>query len=301
MQSRNAYILGSFVIPEGATSGIRIVFDAENGVILVYDEFDSLIGWIAPNDGTDAAGTEYYAGVGMHPQESTLMGASRTSITMEAHQGRLRFTRNPNHPGPPAEFVWDGEIRATNPNNLAAGSARLYLTAPSSFPNGNFMQVELRSVSTDGTSQTHMLDIGPEDFSSTAARANATQILSAGFHWRKTYDDGTDEYFREDWTALGFAAGWGNTGAPYNDAEYKLCPDGTVHLRGMIDGPAVADGTLICGLPAAYSSPAVAVFPVATAAPAVHGGITIDSTGSVNVYGGITSVSLEGISYSISA
>lgn len=103
----------------------------------------------------------------------------------------------------------------------------------------------------------------------------------------------------EDWTALGIIPGWGNSGAPYTDAEYKLGSDGRVYLRGMINGGALADGTLVAGMPAAYAPPDVSVFPVTTQAPAVHGGVTIDSTGSINIYGGITSISFEGISYSI--
>lgn len=108
-----------------------------------------------------------------------------------------------------------------------------------------------------------------------------------------------DSYEKEEWEALGIIPGWGNTGAPYSNAEYKLGPDGRVNLRGMIDGGALADGTLVAGMPAAYAPPAVSIFPVATAAPAVHGGVAIDSTGSINIYGGITSISFEGLSYSI--
>jgi len=56
MQSRNAYILGSFVIPEGATTGARIEFDAENGRILIYNSANELVLSVSPLDGTDGAG-----------------------------------------------------------------------------------------------------------------------------------------------------------------------------------------------------------------------------------------------------
>lgn len=249
MQSRNAYILGSFVIPEGATSGARIEFDAENGIILVYDSNSDLIGWIAPQDGTDANGKEYFAGVGMHPYSNTLQGGSRTSVTLEANNGRLLFTRNPNHPGPPADFVWDGEIRGYNPDNLATGSGRLYISCPSSFPNGDHMEIVLRSVSTDGTTLVHRVDICPEDFDTNAARANATQVVIAGFLFRQTYDDVSDSYTDEVWQNLPLAGAWV---ADVETPQYKLMADGTVLLRGNMKDGATANGTTIANLPAGY-------------------------------------------------
>lgn len=248
MQSRNAYILGSFVIPEGATSGARIEFDAEIGLIFVYNEDDDLIFWVAPEDGVDAGGTEYFAGAGMHPYSNTLQGGTRTSVTLEANNGRIRFTRNPNHPGPPAQFVWDGEIRGYNPNGDATEGAYLSLTAPSSFPNGNFMAMDLRSVSADGVTETHLLDIGPEEFSSNAARANATQVVMAGFLYRKTYVAGPG-YVQEGWNNLTLNNGWV---ADVETPQYKLMADGTVLLRGNMMNGVTANGTQIATLPAGY-------------------------------------------------
>lgn len=54
MQSRNAYILSSFVIPEGATTGARIEFDAENGEIRIYNAANQLVADITPTTGFTA-------------------------------------------------------------------------------------------------------------------------------------------------------------------------------------------------------------------------------------------------------
>lgn len=62
MQSRNAYILGSFVIPEGAATGARIEFDAENGRILIYNAANELVLSVSPLDGTDGSGNAVESG-----------------------------------------------------------------------------------------------------------------------------------------------------------------------------------------------------------------------------------------------
>jgi hypothetical protein len=51
--------LRNLVLPNGATSGLRIVLDADQGVILVYNASDQLIASIAPSDN----GNQWLAGV----------------------------------------------------------------------------------------------------------------------------------------------------------------------------------------------------------------------------------------------
>lgn len=103
----------------------------------------------------------------------------------------------------------------------------------------------------------------------------------------------------ETWNNLGFANGWGNSGGAYSNGQYKLMPDGTVHFRGMIGGPVVADATLVAGVAAGYFPPGLCIFTVPTIAPAAQGGIAVTNNGSVLIYGGVASASLEGITFSI--
>lgn len=294
MQSRNAYILGSFVIPEGATSGIRIEFDAENGVILVYDENDDLIGWISPDDGTDASGTEYFAGVGMHPQENTLSGGSRTSVTLEAHNGRVRFTRNPNHPGPPAEFVTDGEIRGYNPNGSTTVGAMLHVAAPGTVGTG-YMQMTVRSQSADTTTEPYQCDISPES-TSNAAQVNATEILTAGFHFRKTMSGGS--YITEVWNDLTMQNGWVADG---ETPQYKMMADGTVVLRGNMKDGTTANGTIIANVPANYRPFAANRFITAEKQTGLaYRHIRVNTNGDIDVWNCTTAhICLDGVRFPI--
>lgn len=281
MQSRNAYILGSFVIPEGATTGARIEFDAENGFIRVY------------GTGGDLTNT-----IGFDPS-STLYGfvAYGIGTRLRAQYQSDGVWLLPDPAYPISENVFNaGHIRWKNPGINDALPGYTEWTAPQVEAADNSVGIQILNRSRDETTLPQLRFGSSED-------TDPATFQFAGYVYAAKGELGAPDvvsWVREDWSNLGFAAGWGNSGAPYANAQYKLTADGVVHLRGMIAGPAVAGGTLICGFPnAAYSAPTRMVFPVATLVPAVHGGISIDASGSILVYGGVTSVSLDGISYSI--
>lgn len=60
--------------------------------------------------------------------------------------------------------------------------------------------------------------------------------------------------FNEGWNNVSaFSNGFGNIGAPYEVAGYRLDPQGRVNFRGSVSrGGALADGSLVFTLPAAY-------------------------------------------------
>src|SRR5256885_3197274 len=51
------------------------------------------------------------------------------------------------------------------------------------------------------------------------------------------------------WTAMTLLNSWANLGAPYSAAAFRLMPDGTVALRGVIINGTKTDGTVVATLP----------------------------------------------------
>lgn len=251
--------LVNLVLPWDATAGMRIVLDGINGRILFYNAADELVLSAAPGNGTDPSGNTVKRG----------------------------FTSYESGGGDSYATLDSGTVSINSYNDLIHTILQQGLI---SFTENDYVG-SLFEMNMDG-------ELGVNFRSVSVLRRGIWNGLN-GFFYAGQLGAGLT-FEKEDWNALGFAAGWANTGGVYNTCQYKLGPDGIVHLRGMMQGPAVPNGTLIAGFPvASYASPKVASFPVATLAPATHGGITIDSSGSINVYGGVTSVSLEGISYSI--
>lgn len=283
--------LRNLVLPAGATSGQRIILDGVNGRIFVYNPDGDLIGWLAPSDGVDPAGIPYFAGVGMNPYESSFpTSATRTSITLEANNGRVLFTRNPNGPGATTPFVWDGEIRGYNPNGTVTRGASLYLTAPGTHASDDHMTLIVRSVSSDGATESHRLDVGPEEFYTNVARSEATRTAFAGFLVRKTYSGGA--YTDEGWKNLPLQNGW--TAVVGNAPQYRLDADGSVYLRGWINNGVTADNTVFAALPAGYRPAYNHTTPSANPFVTSFQKIDVEAGGNMKIFGlgGVAWISL---------
>lgn len=97
----------------------------------------------------------------------------------------------------------------------------------------------------------------------------------------------------ETWHNVALLNGWANRGATFDPLQYRLLPDGTVHLRGTIAGGTSASGTQIGTVPAGYRPPTHdTVVPIASdtlpAAYAAANGpprLQVQSGGAMFIYG----------------
>lgn len=266
MQSRNAYILGSFTIPEGATSGTRIEFDAENGLILVYDSGDNLIASIAPDQGTTPGGTYYARGV------SSYGGISGT-IAILSNSGTVRFEALPgNDP-----YIWDAEIVPGNPGVAnPQTSAALSLYAPETkIASGGGAYIRMKSASKDNTKK------GMIHYGFTDPDTEGTHGFQ-GYVYAEKWSANTQ--VRENWKTLSYAANWADS---VPAAGYRLFPDGTVRFRGVVQKTTAGvpvDGTVFATLPVGYRPAQVTLVPIACDASATKARLEIATTGAMAVF-----------------
>jgi len=81
------------------------------------------------------------------------------------------------------------------------------------------------------------------------------------------------------WVTLSLASPWASYGSPWGPGAYRKFPDGTVRLRGLVQGGAI--GTNISTLPAGYRPGQYYLFVVANATGAVR--IDVYTDGSVTL------------------
>lgn len=278
MQSRNAYILGSFVIPEGGGPD-RIEFDAENGLILVYqgDVLANSIG-AAPGDhnGFTSYNTSVFADQAAGYQYDGVWIDDNGAVGNGA--------------------MWSGgHIMWKNPRNLTNYGGYFEITAPRIEQLDPETGIQVYGRSRDNTFSPQGRFATSDDTDRATWEFCGTVYAAVG----EIGASGVVPWTREVFKALGFAAGWGNFGAPYASGQYKMMADGTVRLRGLISGPVVANGTTIATIPAGYRPAAQCIFPVASGTPTTHGGIVITTAGNIQIWGGLPECSLEGITYSV--
>jgi hypothetical protein len=101
-----------------------------------------------------------------------------------------------------------------------------------------------------------------------------------------------------DWSNLTPGSGWVNTGGAYAPAGYRLYPDGTVKMRGAINGG--PNGALALILPVGRRPATEVVLPIATGAATAGARIQIQTNGNIYIYSaGAGPVYLEAVSFSL--
>lgn len=231
MQSRNAYILGSFVIPEGATTGARIEFDAENGVILIYNTSDELVATLGTYTDPDS-------------DVHTVITAYSINSSLEVQHsgfGLQAFSHGTTHP-----MEYGGLVIFSNPEGSTAQPPSLELAAPGIDNGDQQTNILLLGQSEDGTF-TNRIRYGTKN-SASGSMAHEFRGYCYAATGRNESPDVAD-WAREDWNNLTMNNSW------VTDVEtpgYKMMADGTILLRGNMKDGTTVNGTTVATLPAGY-------------------------------------------------
>ena len=105
------------------------------------------------------------------------------------------------------------------------------------------------------------------------------------------------------WTAIPYASGWGDDGAPFQTGQYRIDALGYVHLRGMVKATAnQSAGTYMTTLPTGFRPAATEVFVISAANATTTVQVQIEAAGGLKVNNAFTSgqyLSLSGITFQI--
>lgn len=268
MQSQRAYILDSFVLPEGATEGTRIAFDADNGVILIYNESDQLVASIAAASGTDDDGNRYTDGFVSYGTELTKIRGAL------ANNGRVYWTaRSPAEPFDIAGYVW-----VTNPDTDVTDGPLMELSPPSHRPGGGIPMLRMRSESADGTTEKMRITLGARLGDSTSCT-----IALRGTVYGERFIGGV--LVTEQWRGLPLSNGWVTDPFTGIAPRYRRAPDGRIILKGWATGGTIANGTIVATLPAGYRPDSPVMLGAACPQDSTrHISLVIRPTGAIEVY-----------------
>lgn len=87
------------------------------------------------------------------------------------------------------------------------------------------------------------------------------------------------------WQNLTLANGWTVFGAPYSAAQWRLCSDGFIHLRGLIVPGTIADGTIIASVPAAAVPGQQKFLPIANDGGVPDTRVVVTTGGNIQIFG----------------
>jgi hypothetical protein len=272
MLSRNAYVFGSFVIPEGAGPGDpRIEFDVENGAIRMYDNTGMLIASMAADFGSDGT-YDWIPGLAAYSSDFI-------SVITSISGGALRFTGTPTNP-----FVLDGGVDCDNPKvAFPQYSASVTLKAPSTNTGSNDgrARITLKSTSKDGSA----LGVIQMHFRTDVPNTCRTEIQ--GFVYASRWDAGGVNNNPEFWKPLTLPLGW----TQFQPCSYRLGPDGFVSLRGLGVAPgAIGFGAVVATLPVGYRPAQLAYYPVPYDGAAGIGRAIVRTNGNIELYDAASSV-----------
>ncbi len=268
----------TLVLPYGATHGPYIILDGVNGVVLVYDENDDLIGALSGTTGADPDGNGYSPGLIVNPQGPTDPDSyTDTQIHLDPTVGAIAFWPNPNNPAS-GMFDTAGAVQVINNTHLTGSGPEFQLRTPTVFNNVG-MVFTMRGVSRDGV-ETLLTLLRSESTDDT--RNNLHRFLIGGTLYKQT-SSGSGTWNTEEWTTAALAVNWVHLGEP---VQYKLHPDGVVRLRGgAFHTPGTPGaGTTVFTLPANYRPNANRLFPIAHWGASGMGRITISPAGVVQIY-----------------
>lgn len=283
MQSRNAYIMGSFVIPEGATTGTRIEFDAELGRIRIYNAANQLEAVIEPGGVITVYDTSQSPSPYVQLEGSNLWVVSGD----ETHYFRANATAT----GATMQVVDDD---GTNISGSISSAGVPFFRTEHRIAGADVCQLQidvdqnkanLEYLTTPGGAvtirQRFLKNAGIMWWGSTVTRTTFWDIAT-GFLKSGTYNSGTDVRTTENWNNLALNAGW-TADVP---CQYKLFPDGIVRLRGIanFNVSPVPGGQNLATLPAGYRPTQYTLIPNAYDASATKGRIEIQTTGVISIY-----------------
>jgi hypothetical protein len=276
--------MGSFVIPEGATTGTRIEFDAELGRIRIYNASNQLEAEIVPGGVITVYDTSQSPSPYVQLEGSNLWVVSGD----ETH-----YFRAVSGPASATMQVVDDQQSSCSASIASTGVPFFRLEHRVGGVSVNLLQMDVNQTQADleytndgGTTviQRFLENVGIMWSKLTAATAQRNILFdqAAGFLKSGTYNVTTDARTTENWNNLALNAGW----TADQPCQYKLFPDGTVRLRGIgnFNVSPVPGGTNLATLPVGYRPTQYTLIPNAYDSSATKGRIEIQTTGVISIY-----------------
>lgn len=257
--------LRSLTLPNGATTGQRIVIDADNGVVLVYDVNNNLIASLTPSDN----GTQWLAGITTYFYNGIL------GNYVKLFNGMIRFgTWNNENPA----FTSDGFIQCDDSGQT--NPVTLRIIAPTYDVNAHTAEIDMLSAPGPGGN-------GARPFVSVSDGAGSNPGLCDGQISGYWYCNNPTDVFhqaREKWHPFGLLNGWVQDGNS-DTFSYKVDALGFVHFKGGLLAGTTADGTQIATVPVGWR-PAKDVLQLVTRSSATQAArLQISATtGAVEVF-----------------
>lgn len=279
--------LRNLTLPNGATSGQRIVLDSDKGIIAVYDTRGDLVAQI----GFTALPTVEDPTTGIQTYGITMLDVARSLaalITADSIEWLTygtdgsSYTNGPSVAGQPYNTFQNFESKL----RLFSGTA----VTPVSTSMSTMMEV--LSPSPDGVMPSRVVAYGQGyGYLPVTMLVNGTVVANDPTVSANTYP------VAETWSPLSLFNGWtAGTPAPMK----RLMPDGTVLLKGTANAGNTAQGTQIFSLtnPAYYPDGNCQFIPKLAAAAGGYG-LVINTAGNAVIYdlGTATHVTFDGVRF----
>lgn len=259
----NTSIITYFVIPSGATSGQRIVFDGVLGEIDLYNSANQLVGqWKPGQFGIFAGSPNVGQSITILPNASD--DVNRATIEFRQAAGAIFAAINGTDDGAggvvlnafSSSYSNAGQVVTTS-TQLRTGTAEMLIVASDATRRGGSVLISATQVKialfdpATGSQQSSLL-------------LNPTNAV-------------LDKPLLKDltWQAFTLFNGWTGAAAP-NVPFYRMMPDGTVQFTGLITkASAPVSGEKVLSVAAGY-------FPVGTSAFSAHSNLTV--TGNQKIF-----------------
>lgn len=222
-------------LPSGATVGARIVLDGTLGVILVYDQDNELVDSIAPEDGVDPQGTDYYRGITNYAgDEYVQMGIGNLFLGVRPDPNDPTFDPQPGSMG----IIGDSRsMGLQSPHNQDYAD-----TANWKFVAGNISS-----------------GIGTEGFPHSSNWRGDIWLggSSGGALIRSIVPSGQSDEIPETWHVVGdtgepaFGSGWtsASSSGTYQPLQYRLDAEDNLYLTGVFHATTASPGSGVFTLP----------------------------------------------------
>lgn len=295
----NTSVITYFVIPSGATSGQRIVFDGVLGEIDLYNSANQLVGQWKPSQFGIFAGTPNVGqSITIKPNSPTDSNRPAIEFFITVGGGQAAIDATDNGSGAAnlnifsANYLNGAGVTVTSSVQCHTGSASLLVIGQDGLLRGG--NIGLNDASANLTWY-DIQNVSPQ-LRALVACTNAPAVKhavynSSGVQVTSMLMTGTnttvDNPILRDttWQAFTLFNGWTGAGAP-NVPFYRMMPDGTIQFTGLITKAlAPVNGEKCLSVAAAY-------VPRGTPAFTAHSNLTvtgsqkiiIDASGNGNIY-----------------
>lgn len=252
MKGSFAGIMSMLTLPNGATSGARIVLDPITGEIVIYDANDNILirlagdtGILVPVPGDPTRYVEIKRTALNEPVVRIVSGDGVLSMGAGGGSPLILFADDSS------SHIWEV---GTNGDRWAIAT-----TTPG---NPSFSLIEETGIT-----------LRSSEVGNAVLFNNLNGFLHSGF---------VSPWAPENYTDMDLPAGWGTI----EPCQYKIFPDGMVRLRGIVDASVspIPDGTVLTTLPEYYRPTQTGFHPICFDASTTHGRALVYTTGVIELY-----------------